>query len=93
MIAVKTLGVPTLFLVIPLLSRRRLQNLVEKPLQIEQRMVSKKVLLSIGIEFILSVLIDSANSHDSHLLLPHLEHIRTFLDRPKGMPTDSAWDC
>ena len=41
---------------------------------------------------ILSVLIAPANQHDSKLLLPHIENIKRFLDRPKVMSTDSAWD-
>ena len=41
---------------------------------------------------ILSVLIDSANRHDSKLLIPHIENIKKFLDKPKVMATDSAWD-
>lgn len=41
---------------------------------------------------ILSILIDSANRHDSKLLMPHLENIERFLSRPKVMGTDSAWD-
>ena len=41
---------------------------------------------------ILSILIDSANKHDSKLLTPHIPNIKRFLDRPKVMSTDSAWD-
>ena len=41
---------------------------------------------------IFSLLIDSANKHDSKLLMPHIENIKRFLDRPKVMATDSAWD-
>ncbi len=41
---------------------------------------------------ILSILIDSANRHDSKLLLPHIENLKKFLDKPKVMATDSAWD-
>jgi putative transposase len=41
---------------------------------------------------ILSILVDSANKHDSKLLMPHIENIKKFLDRPKVMSTDSAWD-
>ena len=41
---------------------------------------------------ILSVLVASANQHDSKLLMPHVENIKKFLDRPKVMSTDSAWD-
>ena len=41
---------------------------------------------------ILSILIDSANRHDSKLLVPHIERIEKFLHRPKVMSTDSAWD-
>jgi putative transposase len=41
---------------------------------------------------ILSVLIDAANKHDSRLLMPHIPYISKFLDKPKVMSTDSAWD-
>ena len=41
---------------------------------------------------IFSLLIDSANKHDSKLLMPHVKSIKRFLDRPKVMATDSAWD-
>jgi hypothetical protein len=41
---------------------------------------------------ILSVLVDAANKHDSRLLIPHLANIKMFLDKPKVMATDSAWD-
>lgn len=41
---------------------------------------------------ILSIIIDSANRHDSKLLMPHIENIKRFLDKPKVMATDSAWD-
>jgi putative transposase len=41
---------------------------------------------------ILSVLVSSANQHDSKLLVPHIENIKKFLERPKVMSTDSAWD-
>jgi putative transposase len=41
---------------------------------------------------ILSIVIDSANRHDSKLLMPHIEQLKKFLDIPKVMATDSAWD-
>lgn len=41
---------------------------------------------------ILSVLIDSANKHDSKLLIPHIKNLEKFIDKPKVMITDSAWD-
>ena len=41
---------------------------------------------------IFSVLIDAANVHDSKLLIPHVKNIKKFVDRPKVMSTDSAWD-
>lgn len=42
---------------------------------------------------ILSIIIDSANRHDSKLLVPHIETIGRFLDKPKVIATDSAWDA
>jgi hypothetical protein len=41
---------------------------------------------------ILSILVDAANRHDSKLLMPHIEQLRKFLDKPKVIATDSAWD-
>lgn len=41
---------------------------------------------------ILSILIAPANKHDSRLLLPHLGLLKKFLEEPKVMATDSAWD-
>lgn len=41
---------------------------------------------------ILSVLVAPANQHDSKLLEPHIKNIKKFLDRPKVISTDSAWD-
>ena len=41
---------------------------------------------------ILSVLVDSANKHDSKLLLPHIQNIKKYVNKPKVMITDSAWD-
>jgi len=41
---------------------------------------------------ILSIIVAPANTHDSKLLIPHIENIMRFLDRPKVMSTDSAWD-
>ena len=41
---------------------------------------------------ILSIIIDAANKHDSKLLMPHIPYLKKFLDCPKVMITDSAWD-
>lgn len=41
---------------------------------------------------ILSVVIDSANRHDSQLLLPHIDNIKPFLGNPMVLAADSAWD-
>jgi putative transposase len=41
---------------------------------------------------ILSILIESANKHDSKLLVPHIKNLKKFLNKPKVMATDSAWD-
>jgi len=43
-------------------------------------------------QIVLSVLIDAANKHDSKLLIPHIQKIKRFLNKPKVMTTDSAWD-
>jgi putative transposase len=53
--------------------------------------VKKGIVIDMN-KIILSVLIDSANRHDSKLLMPHIVHLERFLDKPKVMATDSAWD-
>lgn len=41
---------------------------------------------------ILSIMIDPANQHDSKLLEQHIPNLKKFLDSPKVLATDSAWD-
>lgn len=41
---------------------------------------------------ILSVITAAANRHDSKLLVPHIARLKKFLNKPKVMATDSAWD-
>lgn len=41
---------------------------------------------------ILSILVDAANTSDSKLLEPHVPYIKKFLEKPKVMITDAAWD-
>lgn len=43
-------------------------------------------------QIILSILIDAANTHDSQLLMPHIESLKKFVDKPKVLVTDSACD-
>ncbi len=40
----------------------------------------------------MSIFIDPANTHDSKLFLPHVENIKHFLETPKVITADSAWD-
>ena len=35
---------------------------------------------------------DAANVHDSKLLKPHVKNLKPYLDKPKVMIADSAWD-
>lgn len=42
---------------------------------------------------ILSIAVDSANRHDSKLLTPHIEKLKKFLNAPKVIAADSAWDA
>ena len=53
--------------------------------------VKKGLIIDIN-KIILSVIIDSASTHDSKLLMPHIKNIEKFLQQPKVMATDSAWD-
>jgi len=53
--------------------------------------VKKAIVIDMN-RIILSILIDSANTHDSKLLLPHIKKLRKYIDKPKVMIADSAWD-
>lgn len=53
--------------------------------------VKKGIVIDIN-QIILSLLVDAANTHDSKLLMPHIKNIEKFIDRPKVITTDSAWD-
>ena len=91
-IAVQSLALHNVFLVILLQVKHHLQNLVVKILLIELKNGVKKGIVIDWNRIILSIIIDSANKHDSKLLMPHIENIKRFLDKPKVMSTDSAWD-
>jgi putative transposase len=53
----------------------------------------KKAIVIDWNRIILSVLIDAANKHDSKLLIDHIDNLKKFLDRPKVIAADSAWDA
>ena len=53
--------------------------------------VKKGLVVDIN-KIILSIVIESANTHDSKLLMPHIQNLKKFLKKPKVMATDSAWD-
>lgn len=52
----------------------------------------KKSLIIDWKRIILSILVDAANTSDSKLLLPHVPSLKKFLEKPKVMITDAAWD-
>jgi putative transposase len=91
-IAVQFLGSPEAFFSDTSSIKAPLANFSGKnPTDRAKRGVKKGIVIDWN-KIILSVLIDSANRHDSKLLMPHIEHIKKFLDTPKVMSTDSAWD-
>jgi putative transposase len=53
--------------------------------------VKKGIIIDMN-QIILSLLVDSANKHDSKLLMPHIKNIEKFVNKPKVLTTDSAWD-
>ena len=63
----------------------------KNPTDRAKRCVKKGIVIDWN-RIVLSVLIDSANTHDSKLLTPHLEHLQQFLDTTKVISADSAWD-
>ena len=61
------------------------------PIDRAKRGIKKSIVIDWN-QIILSICIDSANKPDSKLLIPHIPHLKKFLDRPKVMSTDSSWD-
>lgn len=91
-IAIKHLGLPQCFIVDTSSAKAPLANFGgHNPTDRCKNGVKKGIVIDMkGI--ILSILIDSANRHDSKLLMPHIKHLENFLDNPKVMTADSAWD-
>lgn len=91
-IAVKSRGIPECFFTDTSSIKAPLANFSGKnPTDRAKRGIKKSIVIDWQ-RIILSVVIDAANTHDSKLLLPHVSSIKKFLDRPKVMATDSAWD-
>jgi hypothetical protein len=91
-IAVKTLGEPQCFFSDTSSAKAPLAKFGGKnPTDRAKNGIKKGIVIDWN-SIIFSLLIDSANKHDSKLLMPHVKSIKRFLDRPKVMATDSAWD-
>ncbi len=71
--------------------RHHLLILVEKILPIKLKNGIKKGVVIDTNSIILSVLVDSANKHYSKLLLPHVQNVKEYVNKPKVMIADSAW--
>lgn len=91
-VAIKQLGSPTAFITDTTSSKAPFAKFSGKnPTDRAKRGVKKGIIIDWN-RIILSVIVDAANTHDSKLLLPHMENIKSFLDRPKVLAADSAWD-
>jgi hypothetical protein len=91
-IAIQYLGVPESFFTDTSSSKAPFATFGGKNPTDRSKNGIKKGLVIDWNRIILSVIIDSANKHDSKLLMPHIKNIKRFLDKPKVMATDSAWD-
>lgn len=91
-IAMEHLGLPECFFNDTSSSKAPFANFGGKnPTDRRKNGIKKGMVIDMN-KIILSILIDSANTHDSKLLMPHVQHLKKFLNRPKVMSTDSAWD-
>lgn len=91
-VAVKKLGSPQCFLVDTSSIKAPFARFGGRNPTDRAKNGTKKSIIIDWNRIILSILIDSANKHDSKLLKPHIEHIKKFIDRPKVLISDSAWD-
>ena len=91
-IAITNLGIPNSFFNDTSTSKAPFAKFGGKnPTDRSRNGIKKGIVIDFN-QIILSVLIDSANTHDSKLLMPHIKNIKNFLEKPKVMTTDSAWD-
>ena len=91
-LAVKKLGDPACFFNDTSFSKAPFARFGGKnPTDRRKNGVKRGILIDMN-RIILSILIEAANRHDSTLLTPHIKNIKKFLNRPKVMVTDSAWD-
>lgn len=90
--AIQTLGSPQCFFNDTSISKAPFAKFGGKnPTDRRKNGVKKGMVIDIN-QIILSLLIDSANRNDAKLLMPHVKNLEKFLDTPKVMSTDSAWD-
>lgn len=90
--AVKKLGEPTCFFNDTSYSKAPFAKFGGKnPTDRRKNGVKRGIVVDMN-RIILSILIDAANKHDSKFLVPHIKNIKKYLDTPKVMATDSAWD-
>jgi putative transposase len=91
-IAIKDLGMPESFFTDTSFAKAPFAKFSGKnPTDRAKRGIKKGLVVDWN-RIVLSVIIDPANRHDSKLFIPHLEHIKRFLDTPKVMTADSAYD-
>jgi putative transposase len=91
-IAIAKLGLPEAFQADTTLSKAPFATYGGKnPTDRAKNGVKKSVVIDWK-RIILSILVDAANVSDSKLLLPHVPSLRRFLEKPKVMATDAAWD-
>ncbi len=91
-IAIKHLGKPTAFITDTSSSKAPFARFSGKNSTDRAKQGVKRGIIIDWNRIILSVIVDSANTHDSKLLLPHMNNIEHFLDSLKVLAADSAWD-
>lgn len=91
-IATKYLGIPEAFQADTSFSKAPLAQYGGKnPTDRSKNGIKKSIIIDWK-QIILSILVDAANTSDSKLLEPHIPRLKRFLEKPKVMITDAAWD-
>jgi putative transposase len=91
-VAIKILGIPACFFCDTSFSKAPFALFGGKnPTDRRKNGVKRGIVIDMN-QIVLSVLVEAANRHDCKLMIGHIKHIEPYLDKPKVMVADSAWD-
>lgn len=91
-LAIQSLGTPKSFLIDTSSAKAPFANFSGKNPTDRAKHGIKKSIVADWNGIILSIIIDAANKHDSKLVEPHISDIRKFLNLPKVIIADAAYD-